>query len=90
MGTPQAAVPTLNGSFKMVTKSLPFIRSPTGLRAAEIRSRFRRVKQYALDNGLEVLQPSKIRTPEALETFSLTTLMWLLLSHTAGSCLNPF
>ncbi len=69
MGTPQAAVPTLerlvaDGHEVAAVYSQPD--RPSG-RGNNIT--FSAVKQFALDNGLVVLQPAKIKTPEAQQEF---------------------
>jgi methionyl-tRNA formyltransferase len=69
MGTPQAAVPTLarlleDGHEVVAVYSQPD--RPSGRRNKIV---FSPVKQFAIENNIPVLQPTKIRTPEALETF---------------------
>ena len=69
MGTPQAAVPTLerlvaDGHEVVAVYTQPD--RPSG-RGNKIRNS--PVKQFALDRGVAVCQPTKIRTSEALETF---------------------
>lgn len=70
MGTPQAAVESLerviaDGHDVVAVYTQPDRPSGRGNKIA-----FSPVKQFALDKGLPVYQPSKIRTPEALEEFS--------------------
>ena len=69
MGTPQAAVPSLlrliaDGHEVEAVYSQPDRASGRGNKIT-----YSPVKQCALDNGIAVCQPEKVRTPEALETF---------------------
>jgi len=69
MGTPQAAVPTLerllaDGHEVVAVYSQPDRPSGRGNKIV-----FSPVKQFALDFGIPVLQPLKVRTPEALKEF---------------------
>jgi methionyl-tRNA formyltransferase len=69
MGTPQAAVPTLerilaDGNEVAAVYSQPDRPSGRGNKVS-----LSPVKQFALDNGLPVFQPQKIRIPETIETF---------------------
>lgn len=69
MGTPRAAVPTLerlllDGHDVVAVYSQPDRPSGRGNKIV-----FSPVKEFALEKGISVLQPLKIRTPEALETF---------------------
>ena len=69
MGTPQAAVPSLerllaDGHDVAAVYTQPDRPSGRGNKVV-----FSPVKQFAADRGLPVMQPSKIRTPDALEEF---------------------
>lgn len=69
MGTPQAAVPAvekiiLDGHEVVAVYTQPDRPSGRGNKIV-----YSPVKEFALKKGLNVLQPQKIRTPEALETF---------------------
>lgn len=69
MGTPQAAVPSLgriiaDGHDVVAVYSQPD--RPSG-RGNKIK--YSPVKQCALDNGIAVFQPEKVRTPEAFDVF---------------------
>lgn len=69
MGTPQGAVPTLEKIIKDGHEVAAVYSQPDRPSGRGNKITFSPVKQFALDNGLSVLQPSKIRTPEALEIF---------------------
>ncbi len=69
MGTPKAAVPTLerimlDGHEIAAVYTQPDRPSGRGNKIA-----FSPVKEFALENNLTVIQPLKIRTPESVETF---------------------
>jgi methionyl-tRNA formyltransferase len=69
MGTPNAAVPSLekilcDGHEVVAVYSQPDKPSGRGNKIS-----FSPVKEFALQNNLQVLQPTKIKTAEALETF---------------------
>src|SRR5258708_5813239 len=69
MGTPRAAVPTLerimhDGHEVVAVYTQPDRPSGRGNNIA-----FSPVKEYSLENNLTVVQPLKIRTPESIETF---------------------
>jgi methionyl-tRNA formyltransferase len=69
MGTPQAAVPTLarlvhDGHEVVAVYTQPDRPSGRGNKIA-----FSPVKQFAIGNDIPVLQPTKLKTSEALETF---------------------
>lgn len=69
MGTPAAAVPTLerilnDGHDVAAVYSQPDRPSGRGNKIS-----FSPVKQFAVDSGLSVHQPLKVKTPETLETF---------------------
>ena len=69
MGTPQAAVPTLERIIEDGHEVVDVYSQPDRPSGRGNKITFSPVKQYALENGIEILQPSKIKTPEALETF---------------------
>lgn len=69
MGTPQAAVPSLerilaDGHEVVAVYSQPDRPSGRGNKIV-----FSAVKEFALERGIAILQPSKIRTPEAFNEF---------------------
>lgn len=69
MGTPQAAATSLerivnDGHDVAAVYSQPDRPAGRGNKIA-----FSPVKQFAIDNGISVLQPTKVRTPEALDEF---------------------
>jgi methionyl-tRNA formyltransferase len=71
MGTPQAAVPPLEhlvaeGHEVVAVYSQPDRPSGRGNKIV-----FSPVKQFAIEKGIAVRQPTKIKTPEALEEFTL-------------------
>jgi methionyl-tRNA formyltransferase len=70
MGTPQAAVPSLerviaDGHEVVAVYSQPDRPSGRGNKVT-----YSPVKQCAIENGITVYQPEKVRTPEAIELFS--------------------
>ena len=69
MGTPLAAVPTFKRIIEDGHEVVGVYTQPDRPSGRGNKIRFSPVKQYALENGIEVLQPLKIRTAEALETF---------------------
>jgi len=69
MGTPQAAVPTLERIIEDGHEVVAVYSQPDRPSGRGNKITFSPVKQYALENGIAVLQPTKIRTPEAVETF---------------------
>ena len=69
MGTPQAAVPTLERIIEDGHEVVAVYSQPDRPSGRGNKIIFSPVKQYALENGIAVLQPTKIRTPEAVETF---------------------
>ena len=68
MGTPQAAVPTLE---RLIAdhEVVAVYTQPDRPSGRGNKVTYSPVKQFALERGIEVLQPSKIKTPEALEEF---------------------
>lgn len=67
MGTPDFAVPTLK-ALHQSSHTLPaVITQPDRPKGRGQAVQFSPVKQYALDNGLEVLQPAKASNPETIE-----------------------
>lgn len=69
MGTPPAAVPTLRRLVDNGHEIAAVYTQPDKPAGRGNKVTFSAVKSFALDTGLNVLQPAKIRTPEALETF---------------------
>src|SRR5204863_3357956 len=69
MGTPQAAGPTLERIIEDGHEVVAVYSQPDRPSGRGNKITFSPVKQYALENGIAVLQPTKIRTPEAVETF---------------------
>ncbi|MGI8787560.1 MAG: methionyl-tRNA formyltransferase [Pyrinomonadaceae bacterium] len=69
MGTPQAAVPTLERILADKHEIAAVYTQPDKPSGRGNRISFSPVKEFALQNGLPVYQPTKIKTPEALETF---------------------
>ena len=69
MGTPHAAVPTLKRILEDGHEVVAVYSQPDRPSGRGNKITFSPIKQFALDNGLEVLQPAKVRTPETLETF---------------------
>lgn len=69
MGTPQAAVPTLERILKDGHQVAAVYSQPDRPSGRGNKVTFSSVKQFALDNGLPVFQPLKIKAPETIETF---------------------
>jgi methionyl-tRNA formyltransferase len=69
MGTPQAAVPTLERILQDRHKIVAVYSQPDKPSGRGNKISFSPVKEFALNHNLKVLQPTKIKTPEALETF---------------------
>ena len=69
MGTPQAAVPSLERLLADGHEVAAVYTQPDRPSGRGNKVVFSPVKQFALDRGIPVLQPTKIRTPEALEEF---------------------
>jgi methionyl-tRNA formyltransferase len=69
MGTPQAAVPTLERLLADGHEVVAVYSQPDRPSGRGNKITFSPVKQFALDHGLHILQPTKIKTAEALEEF---------------------
>jgi methionyl-tRNA formyltransferase len=69
MGTPQAAVPTLERILQDGHEVAAVYSQPDRPSGRGNKVSFSPVKQFAVDNGLPVFQPQKIRIPETIETF---------------------
>ncbi len=69
MGTPQAAVPTLERILVDGHEVVAVYTQPDRPSGRGNKIVFSPVKEFALERGIEILQPQKIRTAEALETF---------------------
>jgi methionyl-tRNA formyltransferase len=69
MGTPRAAVPTLEKLLNDGHKVVAVYTQPDRPSGRGNRVAFSPVKEFAVELGLPILQPVKIRTEEALEQF---------------------
>jgi len=69
MGTPQAAVPSLERLINDGHHVIAVYTQPDRPSGRGNKITFSPVKDFALSNQLEIHQPTKIKTPEALETF---------------------
>ena len=69
MGTPSAAVPSLERILRDGHEVVAVYTQPDKPSGRGNKISFSPVKEFALQNNLEVLQPVKIKTAEALETF---------------------
>lgn len=69
MGTPQAAVPTLQKILDDGHKVVAVYTQPDKPAGRGNKLTAPPVKEFALQNNLEVFQPTKVKTPEALELF---------------------
>jgi len=69
MGTPQAAVPSLERLINDGHHVIAVYTQPDRPSGRGNKITFSPVKDFALSNQLEIRQPTKIKTPEALETF---------------------
>jgi methionyl-tRNA formyltransferase len=69
MGTPQAAVPSLERINADGHEIVAVYTQPDKPKGRGNKLAASPVKEFALQNGLQVLQPAKIKTVEALETF---------------------
>ena len=70
MGTPQAAVPSLEGLLADGHDVVAVYTQPDRPSGRGNKVVFSPVKQFAIDRRIPVLQPTKIRTPEALAEFT--------------------
>lgn len=69
MGTPQAAVPSLERLLSDGHEVVAVYTQPDRPSGRGNKIVFSPVKECALANGIEVFQPTKVKTPEAAETF---------------------
>ena len=69
MGTPRAAVPMLERLIADGHEVVAVYSQPDRPSGRGNKITYSPVKQFALDEGIAVLQPTKIKTPEALELF---------------------
>ena len=69
MGTPPAAVPTLRRLVEKGHEVVAVYTQPDRPAGRGNKIAMSAVKSFSLESGLPVLQPTKVRTPEALETF---------------------
>ena len=69
MGTPKAAVPSLEYILREGHQVLAVYAQPDRPSGRGNKISFSPVKEFALSHDLSVFQPQKIRTPEALEIF---------------------
>ena len=70
MGTPLAAAPSLSKLLEDGHEVIAVYTQPDRPAGRGNKIVYSPVKQFAMDNGIAVLQPTKIRTPEALTEFS--------------------
>lgn len=69
MGTPRAAVPSLERILQDGHEIAAVYTQPDKPAGRGNKITASPVKEFALENNLRIFQPSKIKTPEALETF---------------------
>lgn len=69
MGTPSAAVPTLERIIDDGHEVVAVYTQPDRPSGRGNKISFSPVKEFALGRGLKVLQPTKVRTPEAFQEF---------------------
>ena len=69
MGTPQAAVPSLERILRDLYEVVAVYTQPDRPSGRGNKIVFSPVKEFALQHKIPVLQPTKIKTPEALEEF---------------------
>src|SRR5688572_27760237 len=69
MGTPQAAVPTLKKILDDGHEVVAVYTQPDRPSGRGRKIVFSPVKEFALERGLPVFQPEKVRTEEAIDTF---------------------
>src|SRR4030095_1597671 len=69
MGTPQAAVTSLDRVLEDVHDVVAVYTQPDKPAGRGNKIAFSPLKHFALDRGLPIYQPSKIRTPDSLEQF---------------------
>lgn len=69
MGTPRAAVPTLERILQDGHEVAAVYSQPDRPAGRGNKVSFSPVKQFAVDNGLPVFQPLKIKAPETIETY---------------------
>ena len=70
MGTPKAAVPSLERLIADGHEIVAVYTQPDRPSGRGKKVTFSPVKEFALDRGLRVIQPLRIKTPEALEQFT--------------------
>ena len=69
MGTPHAAVPTLERILLDAHQVVAVYTQPDRPSGRGNKITFSPVKEFAAKSGIEVFQPQKIKTPDAIETF---------------------
>ena len=69
MGTPQAAVPSLERIIADGHEIVAVYTQPDRPSGRGNKITFSPVKTFAIENGLAIFQPTKIKTPEAIESF---------------------
>ncbi|MGC2235809.1 MAG: methionyl-tRNA formyltransferase [Pyrinomonadaceae bacterium] len=69
MGTPNAAVPALERILRDGHETVAVYTQPDRPAGRGNRLKMSAVKEFALENHLKIYQPTRIKTPEALETF---------------------
>src|SRR5215218_2545998 len=69
MGTPHAAAESLERLIHDVHEVVAVYTQPDKPAGRGNKILFSPVKQYAVDHGLPIFQPVKVRTPEALDEF---------------------
>src|SRR5215204_3603207 len=69
MGTPQAAVPSLQKILTDGHEIVAVYTQPDRPAGRGNKLTAPPVKEFAVANGLQVFQPARIKTPEALEVF---------------------
>ncbi len=69
MGTPSAAVPSLKRIIEEGNEVVAVYTQPDRPSGRGNKVVYSSVKQFAIDSGLNVLQPERIKTPEALAEF---------------------
>ena len=71
MGTPRAAVPSIERLLQDGHEVVAVYSQPDRPSGRGNKIVFSPIKEFAVENGMPVFQPSKIKTPEALDEFRL-------------------
>jgi len=71
MGTPEFAVPSLKSMLDAGHHCAAVVTAPDKAAGRGLKTQFSAVKSFAIEAGLDVLQPEKLKNPEFLEQLAL-------------------